>query len=132
MSKTSSINKRYLLSSLTGVILATTLGIVFGLVRHNIIDLSIFHIVSGLLIAIVFQKLGHSIKFRFAFTAVFLTLISMVISDIVAAYGLKGLSDIDLMVATYEYFFSYDLETIIWLSYRGLALYIAYTYSRII
>lgn len=132
MTQSKSLNKRFLLASLCALLSSVVLGVGFGLIRHNIINLSTSHILSGFLIALVVKNVGRSIYVRFSIVAVIAALLAIVISDIVSAYGLTGLTSIDLMIATFEYSFSYDIETIIWLSYRGLAMYIAYSYSRLI
>lgn len=132
MTQSKSLNKRFLLASLCALLSSVVLGVGFGLIRHNIINVSTSLIVSGFLIALVVKNVGRSIYVRFSIVAVIAALLAIVISDIVSAYGLTGLTSIDLMIATFEYSFSYDIETIIWLSYRGLAMYIAYSYSRLI
>lgn len=126
------VKQRYLLSSLIGFISCIALGVLFGLFRHHILDFEFSQLIIGFLIAFIFRKLGKSVQLKFALTAVIFTLIAIVTSDVVNAYNLKGMFNIELILATFAYSFSYDIASIVWLSYRGLSLYIAYMYSRII
>lgn len=126
------VKQRYLISSLVGLVSCVALGVLLGLFRHHILDFEFSQLIIGFIIALVFRKIGDSIQLKFAITAVILTFIGLVISDVVNAYDLKGLMNWDLILATFAYSFSYDIASIVWLSYRGLSLYVAYIYSRII
>lgn len=126
------VKQRYVISSLVGLVSCVALGVLLGLFRHRILDFEFFQLIIGFIIALVFRKIGDSIQLKFAITAVILTFIGLVISDVVNAYDIRGLMSWDLVLATFAYSFSYDITSIVWLSYRGLSLYVAYIYSRII
>lgn len=127
-----SVKQRYLVSSLVGFVSCIALGVLLGLFRHHILDFEFSQLMIGFIVALIFRKIGDSIQLKFAITAVIFTFLGLVISDVVNAYDLKGLMNIDLILAAFAYSFSYDIASIVWLSYRGLSLYIAYIYSRII
>lgn len=127
-----SVKQRYLVSSLVGFVSCIALGVLLGLFRHHILDFEFSQLMIGFIVALIFRKIGDSIQLKFAITAVIFTFLGLVISDVVNAYDLKGLMNVDLILATFAYSFSYDIASIVWLSYRGLSLYIAYIYSRII
>ncbi len=132
MKRSLSVKQRYIISAFVGFVSCILIGLLFGLFRHHILDFEFSQLIIGAIIAFIFKKIGKSVQLKFAITAVVYTLLALIISDVVNAYNIKGLFNIDLFLATFSYSFSYDIASIVWLSYRGLSLYIAYTYSRIV
>lgn len=130
--KSKGIQQRYIICSSVSLITSILLGVLIGLFRHHISDTSAMLIIVGIWNAFLFRKVGNSIQFRFALSAVLYTLLAILISDVIHAYDLAGLIQIDLIISTFAYSVAYDIESVVWLAYRGLSLYIAYTYSRVV
>lgn len=130
--KSKGIQQRYIICSCVSLLTSILLGVLIGLFRHHINDTSVMLVLVGIWNAFLFRKLGNSIQFRFALSAVLYTLLAIVLSDVIHAYDFAGLLQIDLIISTFVYAVAYDIESIVWLAYRGLSLYIAYTYSRVV
>lgn len=131
-SKVASTKKRYIKSSIVGLIASCIMGVLTGFFRYEILDSSSVLILNGVIIAIIFNKLGHSVELKFAFTSLLLTFISILLSDIVSIYSIESLLSIELVLAAFQYAMYQGVASLVAIAYRCLSLYIAFSYARIV
>lgn len=126
------ITKRFNIALIVGFFLSLILGTLSGLFRYRFINHAVILVLVALLIAFIIQKIGNSVQQRFSLIAVLFTVIAIVISDVIAQYGAIGLFDIDSYFLIFKFAIYEDINSVIWLAYRVLAIYVSYVYSRII
>lgn len=125
-------SKRFNITLIIALPLSIFLGILSGLFRHAYINHAVLLVVVGFLIAYAIQKIGNSVQTRFSIAAVLFTFIAIVLSDVIAEYSILGLIDLESYITIFKFAIYEDINSIIWLAYRVLALYVSFVYSRII
>lgn len=133
MSQLEKSTKQFYKVLLLGFIIAPVLGILSGYIRMFVIKHDIVLIAVGLGVSYAVREIGKGMTLKFSLLAVGITLVAIILSDIVTTSGILGLASIDAYLDYFGIFFNGgDLLTVLWLIYRGIALYVAYVYARVI
>ncbi|CAM3703738.1 hypothetical protein ERUR111494_07755 [Erysipelothrix urinaevulpis] len=123
--------QRYKYAFVSGLLAAIVLGVLTGVIRKQI-DFSLLVWLVGYGVAMAIRKLGRGVQLKFSVTGVAFTLIGILISDVIAIFGLAQIFDLQAYITVIQLVLNDDIGSIVWLVYRLIALYIAYNYSRVI
>ncbi len=133
-------NGRFLISMLVGFVSAIALGIIYGRIRMALpLEMEVFYIVIGMIIANIVRYFGHGVTQKFAVLGAVLAFLAIFVGDIVSYFGvnflLAGLFKPSIWVYLFNRIF-FSRITSIWgilaIAFRAVGIYVAYQYSRIL
>ena len=127
-----SASVRFKRSILYGSIIAIALGFAVGLIRYSWFDFGFILIPIGFLLAITIKNVGRGVNVRFGLLSVLLTILAIYLSDILALDGLQGLLVFKNYTLVFQNIFNGTLNPLTWLLYRGISVYFAFAYARIL
>lgn len=131
--KTVNQKQRFGIATLLGLLTGSLLGFAVGFIRSiPNFNISIFIIIIGYGVATVVRYFGRGIQLKFSLVACLATILGILISDVIATFGVAGLMVAENYQITLKFMYQQDMYTLVWVIYRALAIYIAYNYSRIL
>lgn len=123
--------QRFIYAIVAGLIAAVVLGVVSGFIRQ-ILNFSIVIWAVGFGIAWTIRKLGRGVQTKFSILGAVYAVIGILISDVVFMFGIGRLIEPQAYFTVLTLAANTDINSVIWLLYRFVAIYIAYNYSRVI
>lgn len=122
--------QRFKTALIGGFVAAVVLGVLSGLIRQ-FLNFTILIWVVGFGIAWTIRKIGRGVQVKFSVLGAVYAVLGILISDVVWTFGLSRIIDPAAYMTVLTFFLNEDITSIIWLLYRLVAIYIAYTYSRV-
>ena len=122
--------QRFNTALLMGFLATVVLGIATGFIRQYL-NFTILIWGVGYGVAWTIKKFGRGVQVKFSILGAIYAVIGILMSDVVWMFGLSRIIDPSAYMTVLTFFLNDNITSIIWLLYRLVAIYIAYSYSRV-
>jgi len=129
--------QRFIKGLIYGIPTSLFLAIIYGVFTSFIsVEFSFFYLGIGYIIGITIQKTGKGVQISFSIMAAVLALLTIFFGDLISRLGFLPFMSFSHFIASsriiLNLWFSFGLNTTISLLFRGLGVYVAYKFARII